>query len=51
MSDLIAQIMAELRSVGNIIHGPEIWLAFPFVMFAGLISALIGYFVFSHWDE
>ena len=27
MTDIIRQALAELRSIGNIIHGPEVWIA------------------------
>ena len=51
MTDIIRQALAELRSIGNVIHGPEIWLALPVLFGACLISAVVGYFVFDHWED
>lgn len=48
MYDTIRQAIAELRSIGNIIHGPEIWLAFPWLC---LISAVVGFIVFDKWED
>ena len=51
MSDIVRQALYELRSFGNIIHGPEFWVALPLLMLAALISAVMGYVIFDHWED
>jgi len=48
MTDIIKQALAELKSIGNILHGPEIWLAFPLFCLAGFA---IGFLIFYHWGD
>lgn len=48
MRDFVAQAIAELQSIRNIIHGPEIWLVFPL---ACLVAGVVGFFVFYKWED
>ena len=48
MTDIIKQALEELRSAYNLIHGPEVWLAFPWLC---LISAVVGFIVFDKWED
>ena len=48
MSEIIKQTLAELRSIGNVIHGPEVWLAFPLILLANFV---IGFLIFGNWED
>ena len=51
MIDFVRQVIAELRSVYNISHGPEIWLVLPLLLIAALISGLVGFLTFFFWED
>ena len=50
MSEFIRQVISELR-IGNLLHGPEVWLVLPLLLIAALISGLVGFLTFFFWED